>query len=248
MKSYKLITFSLFILTWITLVEAQLVKPIFLPSLIDVLLSLKSMLFSIEGLKDVLFTLKRTVIGFFIALVIAVPLGVSLGLFRRLYDSIEWFIDFFRSVPVTAMFPLFLVFFGFGDASKIAMSAWACGFILLVNTVHGVWSAKKNRRIMAQTKRATSFQILTKITLFETLPFIFAGMRIGISWNLIVVIVAEMFIGTSHGLGHRIYDASIVFDTPGVIAGIVIIGLIGFFINRIILKLERKLIHWEGHT
>jgi NitT/TauT family transport system permease protein len=144
------------------------------------------------------------------------------------------------------MFPLFLIFFGFGDISKIAMGAWACSFVILVNTVHGVWNAKQNRRIMTQTKKASYFQILTKIIFFETLPYIFAGIRIGVSWNLIVVIVAEMFIGTRHGLGHLIYDASVMLDTPAVFSGIITIGLIGYFLNRFIMFLEKKVVHWKG--
>ncbi len=245
-KARRIITLVVFFLLWFIVSKLSLVKPIFLPPLADVFVSLGGLLFSIVGLLDILFTLKRAIIAFIIGASIAIPLGITLGSFKGVYESLEWFIDFFRSVPVTAMFPLFLIFFGFGDSSKIAMAAWASGFIILVNTIHGVWNAKKDRRIMALTKRATPFQILTKITLPETFPFIFAGMRIGISWNLIVVIVAEMFIGTSYGLGHRIYDASVMFDTPAVIAGIAIVGLIGFFTNRLIVMLERRIVHWSG--
>lgn len=72
-------------------------------------------------------------------------------------------------------------------------------------------------------------------------------MRIGVSWNLIVVIVAEMFIGTRFGIGHFIYDSSVLFDTPSVIAGIIVIGMIGLLVNRIIMKLEKKIIHWKGN-
>jgi len=245
-KTRKTIAVLVFFLLWSTISYFHLVKPIFLPPLQEVMLSLKSILFSIEGLKNILFTIKRAIIAFIIGIIIAIPLGILLGSFKDIYEYLEWFIDFFRSVPVSAMFPLFLIFFGFGDRSKIAMAAWATGFILLVNTIHGVWSTKENRKIMALTKRATKSQILTKITLPETLPFIFAGMRIGISWNLIVVIVAEMFIGTQYGLGHIIYDASIIFDTPMVIAGIMIIGSIGLIVNSLIVFIEKRTIHWKG--
>lgn len=246
MKLRKIITLIGFFLLWIIVNKLGLIKPIFLPSLFDVLVSLKALIFSVEGMKNLFFTLKRVVVALLIAIIIAVPCGVFLGSFRKIYESLEWFIDFFRSVPVTAMFPLFLIFFGFGDTARIAMAAWASGFIILVNTIHGVWSTKKNRRIMALTKRATNAQILTKITFFEALPFIFAGIRIGISWNLIVVIVVEMFIGTSYGLGHIIYDASVMFDTPLVISGIILIGLTGYSINRLVMFLEKKVVHWEG--
>ena len=242
----KIFTLTGLLFLWFIIGEAGLVKPIFLPPLSEVIVSLKNLLFSIDGLKHILFTLKRAIIAFIIGTAIAIPLGVTLGSFKRIYESFEWFIDFFRSVPATAMFPLFLIFFGFGDSAKIAMGAWASGFVILVNTIHGVWSSKKNRRLMALTKCATPCQILTKITIFEALPFIFAGMRIGISWNLIVVIVAEMFIGTQYGLGHVIYDASILFDTPCVITGILIIGLIGLTINHLIMIIEKKVVHWRG--
>lgn len=246
MKNFhKIIVLIFFFILWIFVTQKHFFKPIFLPSPQDVISSFKETIFTSEGLKNILFTLKRTVIGFFIAVIISVPFGILFGVFKKIYKSVEWFIDFFRSIPVTAMFPLFLIFFGFGDASKIAMGAWACGFVILVNTVHGVWNTKPNRKIMALTKRATYFQILTKIIFFETLPFIFAGIRIGVSWNLIVVIVAEMFIGTKYGLGHMVYDASIMLDTPAVFSGIITIGFIGYFINRIIILLEKKIIHWK---
>lgn len=231
---------------WLVLSEYELVKPIFLPPLLEVGQSLRAQVFTLEGVRDVIATLQRAAFGFMIAVAIAVPIGIILGTFKRFYESLELIIDFFRSVPTTAMFPLFLVFFGFGDLSKVAMAAWASGYVVLVNTIHGVWSAKQLRKIMAQTKQATGFQILRKITFFEALPFIFAGMRVGVSWNLIVIIVAEMFIGTRFGLGHQIYDASIVFDTAGVIAGIIVIGTVGYLVNQALVVLEKRLIHWKG--
>ena len=245
-KIRKIIALLVFLLLWLIVSYFHLVKPIFLPPLSEVMFSLKSILFSIEGLKNILFTVKRAMIAFIIGITIAIPLGILLGSYKNIYEYFEWFIDFFRSVPITAMFPLFLVFFGFGDKSKIAMAAWAAGFTILISTIHGVWSTKENRRIMALTKRATRYQILTKITLPETLPFIFAGMRTGISWTLIAAIIAEMFIGTKYGMGHIIYDASIVFDTSGVIAGIIIIGSIGLIANNLIVFIEKKVVHWKG--
>src|SRR3989344_942907 len=245
-RSYRLSVSILLLTLWVVLVHFQLVKPIFLPSLQDVFSSLLSFVFSIEGLNNIFSTFRRMITGFLLGILFAIPAGIFLGLFKRIYESIGWFIDFCRSVPVTALFPLFLIFFGFGDTTKIVMCAWASGFIVLINTIHGVWSTKENRRVMALTKRATSWQVLTKITLPESLPFIFAGMRIGISWALIVVIVAEMFIGTQYGMGRAIYNASITFDTPRVMACILLIGFIGLSLNRFMLALEKRIIHWNG--
>ncbi|MFH1722006.1 MAG: ABC transporter permease [Candidatus Altiarchaeota archaeon] len=246
MDRKKIITLAAILFFWHVIVAAHLVKPIFLPPPDEVVRSLTYCLLTREGISNITSTLARALFGFAIGTGIGVPIGIFLGVFKGVYEYVSWLIDFIRSVPVTAMFPLFLIFFGFGDASKIAMAAWGAGFIVLVNTIHGVWSAKKNRRIMAVTKKATNYQILTKITFCETLPFIFAGMRIGVSWNLIVVVVAEMFIGTKAGLGHLIYDASIVFDTASVMAGIILIGAIGYTLNSIIAATEKKIVHWNG--
>lgn len=242
----KIITVLIFFLVWFILTYFNIIKPIFLPPLPEFIISLKELLTSTEGLKDIFFTLRRIIIAFLLGIIISIPIGMLFGSFKKVYELFEWFIDFFRSVPNAALFPLFLIFFGFGDRSKVAIGAWSSGFIILVNTIHGVWNVKKNRKMMAITKKATSMQILRKITFFEVLPYIFAGMRIGISWNLIVIIVAEMFIGTKHGLGHRIYDASTALDTAGVIAGIFVIGIIGLLINYLLSNIENKVIHWKG--
>lgn len=246
MKQYIFVL--LLIGMWHVATQLELISPLFLPSIIEVLFSLKSILFTSEGAMSIALTLKRTIAAFVWGTCIAIPCGLVLGAFRNAYELCGGMIDFLRSIPVTALFPLFLIFFGFGDISKIAMGAWASGFIVLVNTMHGVWNTKNNRRVMAITKRATKFQIITKIMLPECLPFIYAGVRIGISWNLIVIIVSEMFIGASKGIGHIMYEASVLFDTATVFAGVFIIGSLGLLINTILKWVEKKYIHWNHNT
>lgn len=245
MKKNKIIALGLFLFLWFCLVQARLVKPIFLPPLPDVFTALLASVFTPDGFQNIFQTIGRTLASFAIGVAIAIPAGILLGFFKAAYEPLELFIDFFRSVPVTAMFPLFLIFFGFGNAPLIAMGAWASGFIVLVNTLHGVWNAKENRKIMARTKQATQIQILQKITVFEALPFIFSGLRLAVSWTLIVLIVSEMFVGTRYGLGRQIYNGSLLFDTPMVIAGIILIGTIGYVLNRFVMHLEKKIIHWK---
>lgn len=244
-KKNVLVIFILFSL-WYIISYFKLINPIFLPHLFDVMLSLKYLLFNKNGLINIYETLKRTIISFFFGLYFGVLFGLIFGMFKNIYSYFEGLINFFRSVPATAMFPLFIVFFGFGNMVKVMMGIWATSFVMLINTLHGVWNAKKNRIIMARIKNASNFQILKKIIFFESLSYIFAGMRIAISWNLIVIIVAEMFIGTSKGLGKFIYDSSVMLKTESVIAGIIIIGTIGILLNSLILYIENKLIHWKG--
>jgi ABC-type nitrate/sulfonate/bicarbonate transport system permease component len=244
-KKNILVIFILFSL-WYLISYFKLIQPIYLPHLFDVFLSLNYLLFTKNGFFHIFETLKRTIISFIFGLILGIFFGLFFGMFKLIYSYFEGLINFFRSVPATAMFPLFIVFFGFGNLVKIMMGIWASSFVMLINTLHGVWNAKKNRIIMAKVKGASKFQILKKIIFFESLPYIFAGMRISVSWNLIVIIVAEMFIGTSKGLGKFIYDSSVMLKTESVIAGIIIIGTIGILLNSLILLIENKLIHWKG--
>lgn len=244
-KKNLIVLFTLLLL-WYIISFFKLISTIYLPHIFDVISSLNYLLFTSEGLLNIYETLKRTIISFLIGLFIGIFFGLIFGMFKNLYEYFEGIINFFRSVPATAMFPLFMVFFGFGNLVKIMMGIWASSFVLLINTLQGVWNAKKNRIIMAKIKNASKFQILKKIIFYESLPYIFAGMRIAISWNLIVIIVAEMFIGTNKGIGKFIYDSSVMLKTENVIAGIIVIGTIGIILNSIILFIENKLIHWKG--
>ena len=98
-------------------------------------------------------TIVRTLSSFAIALVVAVPLGIVLGASQRLYESIEFAIDFFRSTPASAMFPLFLVIFGAGEQTKIAVAAFGAALVILFNVAYGVMGARKQRQLAARGHR-----------------------------------------------------------------------------------------------
>lgn len=190
-------------------------------------------------------TLWRTLAGFLLAAAAAIPLGVMLGYMRHAYSYSEFLIDFARSVPATALYPLFMLAFGIGDKSKIAIVAFACFFVILINSLYGVWNAPKTRVIMARTFRATRLQIFSKIVLYDALPQIFAGLRNALSIALIMAVVAEMFIGTNSGLGFLIMNSKLSYDTSTMYAVIIILGAIGYLSSRGLLFIEKKTIHWS---
>jgi len=94
-----------------------------------------------------------------IALIPGLPLGLFLGRSEKTYQSFEFIIDFFRSTPATALFPLFLLIFGIGDESKIALAAFTAMLIIIFNTAHGVMNASKSRVLAAKVMGATKIQI-----------------------------------------------------------------------------------------
>jgi ABC-type nitrate/sulfonate/bicarbonate transport system permease component len=239
--------FALFVAIWFVVAKSDLVGPLFLASPDVVFIKLVELFTHYDFLTDVLFTLYRTMAGFAISVVIGIPLGLVLGHSKVIYNMFEPLVDFFRSVPVTALFPLFLLLFTGGDQSKIAVVVFGSGLLIIVNVMYGVRHSSKTRLLLARSFGASQFTVLRKVEFFECLPYLFAGLRLAISISLAVVIITEMFLGFSdYGLGLRIYNAYEVRNVSEMYAAVVISGIIGYLLNIVIKKLEARILHWIG--
>ncbi len=234
------------LIIWTIFSNLKIISPLFLPTPKLVFLEVTNLFFSGIIFLDILSTLYRTFLGFTIACLIGIPIGLLMGYSNKIYYSLEFIVEFFRNIPATALFPLFLLFFGVGDKSKIFLTAWAAGFVLIINSMYGVYLGKELRIKSAKTMQISGFKLFQKIIFPEALPQIFNGMRIAISLSLIIVVVTEMFIGTDFGLGHRIIDAQLVYKIPEMYAVIFITGILGFIINKGFISLENKIFHWKG--
>jgi len=191
-------------------------------------------------------TIVRTLSSFAIALVVAVPLGIVLGASQRLYESIEFAIDFFRSTPSSALIPLFLMIFGVSDVNKVAIAAFGALLIVVFNSAYGVINARKQRVMAAKVMGASRWQIFRDVLVWESLQPSFVGLRSAVSMALVIVIVAEMFIGSDSGLGHRIINAQQVMNVREMYAAILSAGALGYALNILFLVIERRIIHWSG--
>jgi NitT/TauT family transport system permease protein len=246
MKKYIIIGPILLILLWALVARFGLIDKFFLPSPWVTLTELWKLIITGVVVPDLLATLGRVLISFIIAAILGIPLGLWLGRSEKLYRSSEFVIDFFRSTPATALFPLFLLIFGITDKSKIAVAAFASMLIIIFNTAYGVMQAKKSRILAAKIMGATKSQIFKWILFWESLPQTFIGLRSAISLSLVVIIVTEMFIGTTVGLGRMIIDSQITYEIPTMYAVILLTGIIGYLLNLIFLLIEKKVLHWSG--
>lgn len=191
-------------------------------------------------------TLIRTLAGCAVACAIGVPLGLTMGFSDKFYEAMEIPVEFFRSIPATALFPAFMLIFGVGNISKIALAGYAAGLTLTLNSMYGVHVGKELRRRAAQTLGITGFALFRKIVFPEALPHIVAGLRVALSLSMVVVVVSEMFAGSAAGLGKRIIDAQQVYKTDEMFAAILTVGVLGFTLNRLAVSAERRLLHWRG--
>jgi len=246
MRKYTFIGPILLIFIWAVAAQLQLIDKFFLPDPFTTIKKLFDLLVSGAILGDLISTLQRVILAFIMALVIGLPLGLLLGSKEKIYRSVEFIIDFFRSTPATALFPLFLLVFGITDKSKIAVAAFASMLIIIFNTAYGVMHAKKSRVLAAQIMGATKAQIFRWILFWESLPQTFIGLRSAISLSLVLIVVTEMFIGTTSGLGRKIIDSQITYEIPTMYATILLAGIIGYLLNLLFLEVEKRFLHWSG--
>src|SRR5260370_149486 len=188
---------------------------------------------------DFLKTVARTVSSTAIAPVIALPLGIVLGSSAKLYRSVEFLIDFFRSPPASAMFPLSLVLFGVGDRTKISVAAFGAALVILFNVAYGVMNARKTRLLAAKVMGASRTRVLFDVMLKESLPQTFVRLRNVDSLTLVIIVVAEMFIGSTDGLGPRGVQAQQVFDIARIDAALFAARAPGSTLTLFFLGLER---------
>lgn len=198
-------------------------------------------------LHDIYRTLILVLYGFAIAAILGVPMGIALGSSDKIYVRMEFLIDFFRSLPATAIFPLFMMMFGITDFTKITIAAFSAYLIIIFNVAQGVLNARKTRILAAKSMGASRWRIFCDVIFYETLPQTFVGLRIAISMALVIIVVAEMFIGATDGLGHRIIDAQMGYDLTNMYASILMAGVLGYGLNYLFMLMEKRLIHWAGH-
>ena len=234
------------ILIWWVAAGADLVSDKLLPGPWATFGSLWENTVSGSMVKDAGATLKLTIQSLAIAAALGVPIGIVLGASERLYRSVEFVIDFFRSTPATAMFPLFLLIFGINDASKISVAAFAAWLVVVFNVAYGVMNSRQTRILAAKVMGASRWRIFRDVMFFESLTQTFVGLRMAVSIGLVVIIVAEMFIGSIDGMGHRIIDAQQVYDLEDMYASILVTGVLGYGLNLFFLGIERWLVHWAG--
>jgi ABC-type nitrate/sulfonate/bicarbonate transport system permease component len=234
------------LLLWQVVSISGFINPILLPGPVEVIKILFNPATSTTLLDEAFRTLLRAIGGFVIGAVIGIASGLVLGWSQRLYDLFEFAIDFFRSLPASALLPVFILFLGVGDISKVLIVAFACSLVLVVNTAYGVRNRNPTRTMVAQIEGATRLQLFQKVIFPEALPSIATGLRISISLALIIVVVTEMLLSTAPGLGRRILDAQALFKTPEMYAAIIITGALGYLLNKLISVIAEKVIHWGG--
>ena len=192
---------------------------------------------------DVMVTLHEVVLGYALAIVLAVLLGVAISQLRVLELSLMPYIVAFQTIPSVALAPLFLQWFGYGLASKVVMASLIAFFPLLVNVIAGLQATGRDEIDMARVFGATRLQVLLKIRAPNALPFAFAGLELGIVFALVGAIVGE-FVGAKAGLGNRILQFNEQFNIAGMFAVLLVLALMGMLMHGAVRVLKKRVLFW----
>jgi len=229
---------------WAAVTALRLVDPIVLPSPASVARAVPHMLRE-RLLSDVVLTLGRVLGALAIACLLGIPLGLYLGYRKGMYQVIESPLHALRSIPASALFPLFLIIIGVGEKSIVALAAYPSLLVILVNAVSGATLANKRRLYQARLLGLDTVDTITEVLFYEALPNIFDGIRTAVSYALMLVIAVEMFIGLDErGLGRGIYEYQSTYRIPETYGAIIVAGVIGILLNAVVSQIEHRMLRW----
>lgn len=217
----------------------------FLPSPLETLNSLVLLIQNGTLWADIAASFGRVIKGWLLAIVFAVPMGLLVGNFRPVRWLVEPILSFFRFVPAIALTTLFLMWFGVGEESKVALIFYASFFPVLVNTIAGVATTDRSLVEAASCMGAKKARTFFTVVVPSAVSNIYTGVRLGLSSAFICVIAAEMLVG-SDGLGYLINSSKLYYKTSWAFAGIVTLAVIGFAADRLLQLAGKKFLKHFG--
>jgi NitT/TauT family transport system permease protein len=243
----KTVAVVILVLTWELAPRTGIVDPTFLSPFSDVLRALVELAGNGQLAEHVEASLTRSLVGFTLAVVVAVPLGVLIGWYRPVSDVLTPLVQLFLNTAALALLPVFVLILGIGETSKIAIVGYACTWPVLLNTITAVRNVDPTLLKLAKSLDLPPLRLFAKVILPASVPTIFTGIRLAGAAAIVVVIAAEM-VGAKAGLGYLINASQYNFAIPQMYAGIVAISVIGVAFNQLLVAIERRFTSWRTES
>lgn len=245
---------SVLILLWISVAAiwqlgAWLYGPEVIPGPVATLLAARELLQDGSLLQYIGISFYRVFVGWTLGSLIAIPIGILIGKVDVIRNFAEPLLNFIRFVPPIAFITLFLVWFGIGEQSKIALILYATLFIVIMNTLTGVLSVEEDKIRAARSMGSSEWQIVIHVIVPATTPYIFTGVRLAMGTSFMAIVGAEM-IASNEGIGYLIWNSRLFFRTDWIFVGLISLGLMGFATDRLLGLFGRKMLSRYGvvHT
>ncbi len=246
---FRIVAVAGFVVTWslvsLVVVVAKLFNPIFVPGPWLVIGKIVDMGTRGHLALHVGATLERVVIGFVTGAVLALALGIPAGRLRLFGNLVEPIVEVLRPIPPLAVLPLFIVWVGIGETSKVLFITYATFFPMFVTTEHAVRQVDPLLLRAARSLGARPAQLFVRVVVPAAMPDILTGLRLGVALSFFVIVISE-FIGAEEGLGYLINDGRNFFLVPQMLGAAVVLGLLGYAANALLRVAERRLLAWQS--
>lgn len=237
-----LILIAVLLFAWQVLASAQPRR--YLPEFLTVAATVWEIATGPRLITDVLPSLVRAMAGLAIATIVGIIVGIVLGHVRSLEPYARPVLEFGRAVPAPALLSGAIILLGTGARMRISLIAFACLFPILWNAMDGAKRIEAERIEAARMCGLGTPQLLIRVVLPSAAPDIFAGIRISLGIALIVMVISEI-VAAQHGLGAMIFQSQRLFRVADTYAGVLLLGLIGWILNSMFLKMEGRILAWH---
>ncbi len=229
---------------WELVARSGLWSPLLFPSLAKIGYELGLFVAGSEGPAQAWISLHRALSGFGLAAAAGVLVGMLMGRSRLVADLLDPLFSGTYAVPKLALFPIFIFVFGIGSLSKVALIFLECLYPIVIITSQGARSVNRVLLWSAQNMGASRAEVLRRVVIPATAPYIFAGFRVALPVALIVVIITEM-VSSADGLGYVVVYALSSLQTDRMLAVVVVIALLGWLLDRALVALRNQAVYWE---
>lgn len=238
------VTFVIIVVVWEVAVNVLDVPDFILPTPSAILASLVLQVQSGRFWNNVWITTQETLGGFALGVLTAAVIGIAVSQVRLVEKTVFPYVVAFQTVPKTALAPLFVIWFGFGMTSKVVTAALVSFFPMLINVIEGLRATDRDQIELMRSIDASRSQIFRLVQLPNALPFIFAGLDIGIVFAIIGAVVGE-WVGAQAGLGYQLLQYIYNFDIAGLFGVLVTLSAMGFAAHSVIRLLQRRFAFWS---
>jgi sulfonate transport system permease protein len=234
-----------FLALWQVSSSAGWVNPAVVPPIDAIIAALWKGIVGGALLDDIAISLQRSGTAFAAAVLVAIPLGLFMGQVRAVERGLDPILQVFRQTSALALYPVFILLLGLGEASKVFVIFWATLFPLLLNTIGGVKEVDPKLIEMARVYGASRLTVFRRVVLPGAVPSIFVGLRLSATTALLLLIASEM-IGANKGVGFQVMNAQYNFQIPLMFAAIVLLAGLGLLSNYALVILQRRLCRWSN--
>lgn len=240
----KIIPLALLLLVWFLVTSRENYTGIVFPKFTSVCDVFWNKLIDFSLVKEIVISVKRVLIGYLIAVISGISIGITVGLSEKIYNFFDLFIQILKPIPPIAWIPLTILWFGIGEPSKVFLIFLGGFFTILLNTIDGIHYIDKKLMEVAISLETPRLKRIFEVIIPAAMPSIFTGLRVAMGTCWTCVVAAEL-VASSSGIGYMISNARNFGQMDVVIVGMLSIGIIGKIMDVLLKLVEKKVLRWQ---